>query len=130
MRTLRAWLLAVIAAHGLPAGAASDPPGDPAGTDPDSGLIIAPGWELVRAHCGACHSYRLVTAQRGDRAFWLEAIRWMQRTQNLWELPADQESAILDYLAGAYAETDWGRRPPLPPGLMPRMPPAMTSAEP
>ena len=34
--------------------------------DPGTGLILGEGWELARAHCGACHSYRLVTAQRGD----------------------------------------------------------------
>jgi len=35
--------------------------------DPNTGLLIAPGWELVRMHCGACHSYKLVTAQRADK---------------------------------------------------------------
>ncbi len=123
MRALRAWVMAALLAPGLPAGAAAAP----AGTDPDTGLIIAPGWQLVRAHCGACHSHRLVTAQRGDRDFWLQTIRWMQRTQNLWELPAEQETAILDYLAGAYAETEWGRRPPLSPQLLP---PAAAAAGP
>lgn len=88
-------------------------------TDPDTGLAIAPGWELVRAHCGACHSYRLITAQRGDAGFWRDTIDWMQRTQNLWKLPDDQEQVIVDYLAGAYAGSDWGRRPPLSPRLLP-----------
>jgi hypothetical protein len=88
-------------------------------TDPATGLIIADDWELVRAHCGACHSYRLITAQRGDASFWRSAIRWMQRTQNLWALPEAQETAIVDYLARNYNETDWGRRPPLSPVLQP-----------
>lgn len=92
-------------------------------TDPDTGLTIAPGWELVRAHCGACHSYRLITAQRGDAGFWRDTIRWMQRTQNLWQLPDGQEQAIVDYLAGAYAGSDWGRRPPLSPQLLPPVAP-------
>jgi hypothetical protein len=87
--------------------------------DERTGLILAPGWPLVMAHCGACHSYRLITAQRGDEAFWLETIRWMQRTQNLWAIPEDQESTIVTYLAANYNETDWGRRPPLSPILMP-----------
>ena len=81
--------------------------------DPETGLIMAPGWEMVRAHCGACHSYQLVTAQRGDREFWLQTIRWMQQTQNLWPIVASQERAIVDYLAAKYADSDWGRRPNL-----------------
>lgn len=74
---------------------------------------------LVLGHCSGCHSLALVTAQRGDRQFWLDTIRWMQKKHNLWELPADQEAAILDYLAEHFAETDWGRRPALPRALMP-----------
>ena len=53
--------------------------------DLNTGLLIAPGWELVRMHCGACHSYRLVTAQRADKEGWRSMIQWMQETQNLWE---------------------------------------------
>jgi hypothetical protein len=96
-------LLAVIPAH--------------AETDQRTGLIIAPGWQLVSAHCGACHSHQLVTSQRGDAEFWLNTIRWMQRTQNLWALPADQEPQIIAYLAEHYSESTWGRRPPLSPSL-------------
>lgn len=90
--------------------------------DPVTGLIIAPGWELVRAYCGSCHSYRLVTSQRGDAAFWTHTIRWMQSTQNLAQLHAGHERTIIEYLASNYDETDWGRRPPLSPGLMPPSP--------
>lgn len=87
--------------------------------DAESGLAIAPGWQLVKAHCGACHSTKLVTAQRGDRDYWLDTIRWMQRTQNLWDLPPAIESQVLDYLADNYSEEEWGRRPPLSPILRP-----------
>lgn len=82
-------------------------------TDSVSGLVMADGWELVRANCGACHSYALVTSQRGDEKFWRSIIRWMQRTQNLWQIPEPQESTIIRYLATHYNETEWGRRPPL-----------------
>lgn len=88
-------------------------------TDPATGLIVAPGWEVARANCGACHSYRLVTAQRGDASFWEGVIRWMQKTQNLWAIPEAQENTLITYLAGNYNETDWGRRPPLSPALLP-----------
>lgn len=87
--------------------------------DPDSGLLIAPHWELAKAHCGACHSYRLVTAQRGDRDYWLKTIDWMQRTQNLWQIPEPALTELTDYLAGNYNESEWGRRPPLSPSLLP-----------
>lgn len=97
-----------------PAAVASDD-----GVDAASGLTKAPGWQLVKAHCGACHSTKLVTAQRGDRDYWLNIIRWMQRTQNLWDLPPPIEAQVLDYLAANYSETEWGRRPPLSPILLP-----------
>ena len=90
--------------------------------DADTGLIIAPGWEMAAAHCGGCHSHALVTAQRGDSDFWLSNIRWMQKTQNLWEIPQAQEQVLLAYLETNYNETDWGRRPALAQSLMPPAP--------
>lgn len=81
-------------------------------------LVDAPGVNLVRGHCSACHSLDLVTSQRGDRRYWLNLIRWMQRTQNLWQIPTAQEEEILDYLAVHYTESQWGRRPNLPPQLV------------
>jgi hypothetical protein len=39
-------------------------------------------------------------------------IRWMQATQNLWDLGAN-EGIILDYLAKHYAPQNTGRRAPL-----------------
>ena len=90
--------------------------------DPSTCLIESPGWELVRAQCGGCHSYGLITNQRGDRQTWLEIIRWMQETQNFWDLGVDVESAILDYLAENYPPPREFRRAPIPADLMP--PPA------
>ena len=85
-------------------------------------LVRAPGWEVAAGHCGACHSYRLVTAQRGDARFWTDVIRWMQRTQGLWEIPPEQEATLVAYLADAYGEEEWGRRPALSPQLLPPTP--------
>ncbi|NKB97626.1 MAG: hypothetical protein GKR90_03875 [Pseudomonadales bacterium] len=76
-------------------------------------LVDAAGVNLVRGHCSACHSIELVTSQRGDRKYWLDLIRWMQKTQNLWEIPAEHETQILDYLGEHYTEAEWGRRPNL-----------------
>lgn len=90
--------------------------------DPSTCLIESPGWELVRAQCGGCHSYGMITNQRGDRETWLKIIRWMQETQNFWDLGADVESAIIDYLAENYPPPREFRRAPIPADLMP--PPA------
>ncbi|MDZ7768699.1 MAG: hypothetical protein U5K38_06320 [Woeseiaceae bacterium] len=68
--------------------------------DENTGLVRAPGWEQVRIHCGGCHSHALVTAQRADRQTWLDIIRWMQATQNLWQFDAATEESILDDLGG------------------------------
>ena len=90
-----------------------------AAVDPSTRLVQKPGWELVRAQCGGCHSYGLITNQRGDRQTWLEIIRWLQQTQNLWELGVEVEAAILDYLAENYPPAGKFRRAPLPDHLMP-----------
>lgn len=87
--------------------------------DAATGLIINPGWEQVRIHCGGCHSHKLVTGQRGDRETWLGMIRWMQATQNLWQLDPATEEAILVYLAENYPPQPNQRRAPIPPSLMP-----------
>lgn len=83
-----------------------------ADTDPDTRLVIAEGYELVKAQCTVCHSARLVVQNRADRAGWLQMIRWMQETQGLWPL-GDSEPVILDYLATHYGPLPRGRRMPL-----------------
>ena len=92
--------------------------------DEATGLEIAPGWEQVRAHCGGCHSHKLVTGQRADRQTWLDIIRWMQETQNLWQFDPVTENAILDYLAANYPPQPNRRRAPIPPRLLPPKPTA------
>ena len=88
--------------------------------DEVTGLIKNPGWEQVRAHCGGCHSHALVTSQRADRKTWLDIIRWMQETQNLWQFEPQIEAQILDYLAMNYPPSADRRRAPIPPSLMPK----------
>ncbi|WP_339922816.1 hypothetical protein [uncultured Cyclobacterium sp.] len=67
-----------------------------------TGLIADEGLNLVIANCTACHSAKLVTQNHADRAGWEKMIRWMQSSQNLWEL-GTQEDLILDYLSKNYA---------------------------
>jgi len=107
LRVLILTLVCLPAAHGQ--SAAAD----------HSGLITDTGWELVYAHCSACHSLRLVTAQRGDRSTWLQLIRWMQATQNLWQFEPAIEARILDYLEANYPPGLTARRAPLPADLRP-----------
>ena len=88
--------------------------------DSATGLMKDDGWELVSAHCGACHAPSLVTSNRGNRETWLARIRWMQATQKLWEIEPASEDQILTYLAKHYAPTASARRKSLAPELMPQ----------
>ena len=74
-----------------------------------SGLVVDDGFIQVKATCLACHSAKLVTQNRATRDGWKKMIRWMQETQNLWDLGTN-EDLILDYLAKHYAPGDAGRR--------------------
>jgi len=87
--------------------------------DEATGLVKNPGWEMVRIHCGGCHSHALVSGQRADRQTWLDIIRWMQATQNLWQFDPATEKQILDYLADSYPPQPNRRRAPIPPSLLP-----------
>ncbi len=91
----------------------------PGNINPHTGLIEAAGADLVTAHCSGCHSLKLVTQNRGSRDDWIRTIRWMQATQNLWSIPAETESKIVQYLATHYGAVGYSRRPPLHPSLMP-----------
>lgn len=118
-RTVPAILLATVVVAAQPLAAQE--------IDAATGLTIGPGWELVRGNCGACHSYRLIITQQGDRQKWLNTIRWMQDTQNLWQFDPETEDQILSYLAEYYPPEPNRRRAPIPSSLMP--PPATESAE-
>ena len=74
-----------------------------------TGLVVAEGFEEVKATCTACHSGKLVTQNRASREGWKAMITWMQETQGLWDL-GRVEGKILDYLAANYAPQEIGRR--------------------
>jgi len=75
----------------------------------NTGLVEAEGLPLVIAHCTGCHSGKLITQNRLSKDGWQETIRWMQKTQNLWDLGED-EKIIVDYLSKNYAPSAKGRR--------------------
>lgn len=114
-------LLAALAGFSLlalaPAGQPRPAPGSPLLTvrdslDAQTGLVLAPGFQVVKTNCIRCHSPQLITAKRATREGWEGTIRWMQANQGLGDLGKD-EAIILDYLARHYAPTHEGRRPPL-----------------
>ncbi|MEX0274987.1 MAG: monoheme cytochrome C [Flavobacteriaceae bacterium] len=74
-----------------------------------TGFVEGEGMMLVVNNCTNCHSAQLVTQNRMTRDGWKATIKWMQETQNLWDL-GNNEEAILDYLSTHYAPKDKGRR--------------------
>lgn len=83
--------------------------------DPETGLALDASLPLVKGQCTACHSSKLILQSHFDRDKWVERIRWMQRTQKLWDL-GESEPAILTYLTTYYGpqKTPFdGRRLPL-----------------
>lgn len=74
-----------------------------------TGFIDAPGLTETVNNCTSCHSAKLVTQNRMSKEGWVATIKWMQETQNLWDL-GDQEEKIVSYLATNYAPEKLGRR--------------------
>lgn len=74
-----------------------------------TGLIEAEGLMTVVNNCTNCHSAKLVTQNRMSKERWNATIRWMQETQNLWDLGGNQE-IIVNYLVENYPVKDIGRR--------------------
>ncbi|MDT7830712.1 monoheme cytochrome C [Pricia sp. S334] len=74
-----------------------------------TGFVDAPGMMETLQNCTNCHSAKLVIANRMNEERWIETIRWMQETQNLWDLGKNEE-IIVDYLVTNYPPIDKGRR--------------------
>lgn len=74
-----------------------------------TGLVEAPGMMETVQNCTSCHSSKLVIANRMNRERWIATIRWMQETQNLWDLGRNEE-IIVDYLVTNYPPQEKGRR--------------------
>jgi hypothetical protein len=77
-----------------------------------TGFVEGNGLMAVVNNCTNCHSAKLVTQNRMSKERWRATIRWMQETQNLWDL-GENEEIIVNYLATHYAPDEQGRRPPL-----------------
>ncbi len=74
-----------------------------------TGLIDAEGLMTVVNNCTNCHSSKLVIQNRMNEERWNATIKWMQETQNLWDL-GDQQEVIVNYLVANYPPKAVGRR--------------------
>ena len=74
-----------------------------------TGLVDAEGLMTVVYNCTNCHSAKLVTQNRMNTEGWNTTIKWMQETQNLWDLGGNQE-IIVNYLVTNYPPQKKGRR--------------------
>ncbi len=74
-----------------------------------TGLIDAEGLMTVVNNCTNCHSAKLVIQNKMSTESWNAAIKWMQKTQNLWDLGENQK-IIVNYLVTNYPATSKGRR--------------------
>ena len=77
-----------------------------------TGLKDGEGLMAVVNNCTNCHSAQLVVQNRMNEERWLATIRWMQETQNLWDL-GNNEEVIIQYLVNNYPPVKKGRRPNL-----------------
>lgn len=121
MKYVMAALLAVgglsLAAGGRGHGAEGRPAiiADSVKTDPETGLAVDASLPLIKAHCTACHSSKLILQNKFTREGWLGKIRWMQKNHKLWDL-GPSEPTVLDYLVKYYGPVKQpfdGRRRPL-----------------
>ena len=74
-----------------------------------TGLVAGEGLMETVNNCTSCHSAKLLTQNRLSKEGWISAIRWMQETQNLWDL-GKNEDIIVNYLAKNYPPETKGRR--------------------
>ena len=74
-----------------------------------TGFIDAPGMIETIQNCTNCHSSKLVIQNRMNAERWKSTIKWMQETQNLWEL-GENETVIINYLVTNYPPKKVGRR--------------------
>ena len=74
-----------------------------------TGLIEAEGLMTVINNYTNCHSAKLITQNRMNAERWNTTIKWMQETQNLWDL-GENQAVIVNYLVTNYPPKAKGRR--------------------
>lgn len=68
----------------------------------DKPLTAEATWEVVRGNCSPCHSIRLVTQQRLDRANWEWVMEDMVKKYGATWISKDLQKIIIDYLVKHY----------------------------
>lgn len=63
-----------------------------------------PSREEAFYFCTACHSFKIVAAQRMSRERWDESLDLMVKRHNMPDVQGADREKILDYLAGAFPE--------------------------
>ncbi len=74
-----------------------------------TGLVEAKGLMTVVNNCTSCHSSKLIIQNKMNEERWNATIKWMQETQNLWDLGPNQ-AVIVNYLVTNYPPKNKGRR--------------------
>ena len=74
-----------------------------------TGLVDAEGLMTVVNNCTNCHSSKIILQNRMNAELWNATIKWMQQTQNLWDLGKNQD-VIVNYLVTNYPPKSKGRR--------------------
>jgi len=74
-----------------------------------TGLKEGEGLMEVVDNCTHCHSAQLIIQNRMNEEAWAATIDWMQETQNLGNLGANEE-IIINYLVTHYPVVEKGRR--------------------
>lgn len=91
---------------------AADPERIEDGIHVRTGLKDGEGLMTVVSNCTSCHSAKIIMQNRMSAERWNSTIKWMQETQNLWDLGENQE-VIVNYLVTNYPLQKKGRRQPL-----------------
>lgn len=75
---------------------------DPPDLDPETGLIIDPGYKTVDAYCIGCHTGKMIIEHRSTRNEWQFTVQKMQKIAGQWTLDSKTKKIILDYLSKNY----------------------------
>lgn len=70
--------------------------------DPETGLIVDPGYKKVEAYCIGCHTGKMIIEHRGNRKEWQTTLQKMQKIAGRWTLEAGTKKIILNYLSKNY----------------------------
>ncbi|MEE9397077.1 MAG: hypothetical protein V3V31_08720 [Methylococcales bacterium] len=77
--------------------------------NPETGLKIDKGYEIVEAYCIGCHTGKKVSLHSATREGWKATVGKMQKIGQ-WTFDPLTENLILNYLSKNYPEEDLARK--------------------